>query len=126
MFVSWDPIPLTESRGFIINYTVTYQSQTMEQDALAVKIPGTLNSVVISNLQPSEQYTVTVSATTSAGEGSASDPVTRGPDLTSPSTGFPGEATAIIAVLASVILVMGVAIIIILGTTARRWGIDSG
>ena len=26
MFVSWDTIPLTVSRGFVQNYTVTYQS----------------------------------------------------------------------------------------------------
>ena len=65
MFVSWDTIPLTVSRGFVQNYTVTYRHD--KQIPLdEVTVVGTQNYVLIANLTPMQQYVVSVAATKSA------------------------------------------------------------
>ena len=76
MNISWSPVPLTESRGFIQSYTVTYQrvSRTVKQQVLSVSIPGSESSVVIGGLDPASAYSVSVGATTSAGPGESSPP----------------------------------------------------
>ena len=66
MFVSWDTIPLTVSRGFVQNYTVTYQSHDKQIPLDEVTVVGTQNYVLIANLTPMQQYVVSVTATTSA------------------------------------------------------------
>ena len=73
MFVSWDTIPLTVSRGFVHNYTVTYQSHDT-QILNEVTVVGSQNNVLITNLIPIQQYVVSVAAATSAGQGDASNP----------------------------------------------------
>ena len=70
MFVSWNTIPLTVSRGFVQNYTVIYQSHDKQLPLNEVTVGGTQNYVLIANLQ---LYVVSVAATTSAGLGGASN-----------------------------------------------------
>ena len=76
MFVSWDTIPLTVSRGFVQNYTVTYQSHDKQLHVQLdeVTVLGNQNNVLIANLIPMQQYVVSVAASTSAGRGDASIP----------------------------------------------------
>ena len=74
MFVSWDTIPLTVSRGFVQNYTVTYRSHTDTQILNEVTVVGSQNNAMIANLIPMQQYIVSVAATTSAGRGNISNP----------------------------------------------------
>ena len=73
MFVIWNTIPLTVSRGFVQNYTVTYRSDDT-QIFNEVTVVGTQNYVLIANLTQMQQYVVSVAATTSAGRGNASNP----------------------------------------------------
>ena len=74
MNISWSPIPLTQSRGFIRNYTITYQrvSRTAKRQTQSVSVPSSESSVVIGGLDPASAYTVSVGATTTAGQGPSS------------------------------------------------------
>ena len=72
MNVSWDQIPLSEAKGFIVSYTVLYQTINNVKRRRRLKfdaVPGNETSVLIGNLDPSNSYQVFVSATTSAGDG---------------------------------------------------------
>ena len=106
IFVSWDKIPLTVSRGFVQNYTVTYRSHDT-QILNEVTVVGTQNYVLIANMIPMQQYVVSVAATTSAGRGDASNPT-----LPSDISALPSTAAA--AALAFTTLVLGVTVTIIL------------
>ena len=110
MFVSWDTIPLTASRGFVHNYTVTYQSHDT-QILNEVTVVGTQNNVLIANLIPMQQYVVSVAATTSAGRGDASNPTLISAINDSGST-IPSTAAA--AVLACTTLVLGVTVTVLI------------
>ena len=111
MFVSWDTIPLTVSRGFVQNYTVTYRSHDKQLPLNEVIVVGTQNYVLIANLIPMQQYVVSVAATTSAGQGNASNPT-----LTSAisDSGSAVPSTAAAAVLACTTLVLGVAVTVLI------------
>ena len=83
MVVSWSPISLVEARGFPTGYIVTYTSspgkrrrkrQGSEGGTKTVSKDET--SVNIDELDSDRQYSVSVAATTAAGTGVASDPVT--------------------------------------------------
>ena len=78
MNISWSPIPLTQSRGFITNYTCTYQrvrSGIQETGTVCeCTTVSSASSVVIGGLDPASAYTVSVGATTAAGAGVTSPP----------------------------------------------------
>ena len=81
MNVTWMPISLEEARGFITNYTVTYEPapstggpQKRDNDRSSVTVKGTM--AVIGGLSPNLAYSVTVRANTAAGMGVASEPTT--------------------------------------------------
>ena len=74
MMVSWIPLTLSEARGFISHYTVTYTPLTSNgrkrqaPDTMTVTIPGMdANTARIEGLDPNTDYTVQVSATNGAG-----------------------------------------------------------
>ena len=79
MNVSWNQIPLSEARGFIVNYHVLYQKITTERrrrQIVVISVPGSETNAVIGDLNPSSSYQVFVSAATSAGMGEySSNPV---------------------------------------------------
>ena len=111
MFVSWDIVPLTVSRGFVQNYTVTYQSHDKQISLDEVTVVGTQNNVLIANLIPMQQYVVSVAATTSAGRGNASNPML----LTSAiNDGSAIPSTTAAAVLACTTLVLGVTVTVLI------------
>ena len=81
MSISWSPIPLTQSRGFITNYTCTYQrvSRVSKRQTLSVSVPSSASSIVIGGLDPASAYTVSVGATTAAGPGQVQTGVSNPP-----------------------------------------------
>ena len=81
MNISWSSIPLTQSRGFIRNYTITYQrvSRTAKRQTQSVSVPSSESSVVIGGLDPASAYTVSVGATTAAGPGEVQNEISQPP-----------------------------------------------
>ena len=81
MVVSWRPLTLTEARGFVSHYTVTYSPQIIpggrkRQAAMMVEVEGIdSNSTTITDLDPSTVYEVQLSASTGAGGGNFSEPI---------------------------------------------------
>ena len=71
MNVSWEPLTLTEARGFILNYTVSYTQTTRSREIVNVSVSSEQSSVVIGGLDRSKGYSVQVWASTSAGAGPA-------------------------------------------------------
>ena len=75
MMVSWQPFTLTEARGFVSHYTVTYSPQIISggrkiQAAMTEVVAGMDSSAVtIDGLDPDTVYNVYVSATTGGGDG---------------------------------------------------------
>ena len=73
MIVSWNHIPVSEAKGIIVGYRVSYyeindgERVIMARNDLAV--PGSDSSVLIGGLNPSKSYEVFVLAVTSAGDG---------------------------------------------------------
>ena len=112
MFVSWDQIPLIISRGFVLNYSVVYHTRDRKRNSAEVMVSGTLDSTVITGLDSSQQYAVSVSAVTSAGRGNASSSSIL--SLPVSDAGFTVTTTAIIAALVSIILILLATIIILL------------
>ena len=86
--VSWSrPIP---SNGIISNYTLgcsgsgeQHYSDQIVPDPYMMEYGGNMTSAVLSGLLPFTNYTCTISATTGAGEGVMSDPVTQATDESS-------------------------------------------
>ena len=115
MFVSWDTIPLTVSRGFVQNYTITYQSHDKQLHLDEVTVLGNQNNVLIANLIPMQQYVVSVAATTSAGQGDASNPTLKSVFSNCGST-VPSivPSTAAAAVLGCTTLVLGVIVTVLI------------
>ncbi len=75
MNVSWRPIPLTESNGFIEEYRISYSrsiSTKRKRQIGTINVRSNVSYIIIGNLNPSNQYSVTVSAQTSAGSGEQS------------------------------------------------------
>lgn len=78
MQVAWIPLSLEEARGFITLYVVTYSSdsQRKKRATHTVNVPGDQVSVTIPDLDSNTRYSVSVAATTAAGMGDSSTPVT--------------------------------------------------
>ena len=79
MSISWTPIDITIARGKIIHYIISYAPQRSSRQILINKnfviVPANQHEVTIGDLQAGMNYIVTVSAVTSVGEGSSSEPV---------------------------------------------------
>ena len=75
MMVSWRPLTLTEARGFVSHYTVTYSPQIISggrkrQAAMTEVVSGMdTSAVTVDGLDPDTIYNVHVSATTGGGDG---------------------------------------------------------
>ena len=76
MNVSWAKITLEEARGFVTGYTVRYNSiESRLRRALRLEVVEPDSSYkIIGNLAVTESYSITVSASTIAGEGIESAP----------------------------------------------------
>ena len=70
MNISWSLIPIIEARGFIQSYLILYQEiANRKRQISSVSVPATDSSVVIGGLDPDESYSVSISASTNAGQG---------------------------------------------------------
>ena len=70
MNISWSLIPITEARGFIQSYLILYQEiVNRKRQISSVSVPGTDSSVVIGGVDPDKSYSVSISASTNAGQG---------------------------------------------------------
>lgn len=74
MNVSWVKLILEEARGFIVGYTITYNSieARLRRDVRMEMIHPDSSYKVIGGLGFTESYSVTISASTVAGEGLSS------------------------------------------------------
>ena len=74
ILVLWDEVPADQQNGIITGYTITYQSQT-ENDNGNVKVNGSVRQTELTNLKEYVKYYITVFASTVKGDGPASDPI---------------------------------------------------
>ena len=88
--VSWSPLTLTQARGFLTGYTITLAptpiSRKRQNNGIVIAMAGpTDTSIVVTGLNPTVQYSVTVVGGTSARIGEPGPAVT--PQLPSPEPG---------------------------------------
>ena len=69
--ISWNPIPLESARGFIIQYSVTYQLVD-GSDPVTVYVDSSKTFVIISGLGNGELYGAKLAGITSVGKGPTS------------------------------------------------------
>ena len=78
MLVKWIPLNLTEARGFVSHYTITYSPQTsgrkrISSSTLTKIVPGMdSNTTAVEDLDSDSEYGVAVSATNGAGTSDSS------------------------------------------------------
>ena len=70
----WDEVPADQQNGIITGYTITYSSQT-ENDNGNVPVGPNDRQKELTGLKEFVNYTITVSACTVKGEGPPSDPI---------------------------------------------------
>lgn len=82
MKVTWTPLSLSRAKGFIINYSISYNrviAATVldrKRQSGGVVVPANETTVIIGQLTPSAKYSITVSAINSAGRGIESTTLT--------------------------------------------------
>ena len=70
----WDEVAADKQNGIITGYTITYHSQT-ENDNGNVQVNGSVRQTELTNLKEYVKYYITVFASTVKGDGPASDPI---------------------------------------------------
>ena len=74
ILVSWDKVPADQQNGIITNYTITYQSQTQNDNGNVSVVPNDRQKN-ITGLKEYVNYNITVFASTVKGNGPHSSPV---------------------------------------------------
>ena len=69
----WNEVPAVEQNGIITGYTITYKSQT-ENNNGNVQVNGFVRQTELTNQKEYVSYNITVFASTVKGDGPASDP----------------------------------------------------
>ena len=72
--ITWDEVPADKQNGIITGYTITYHSQT-ENDNGTVQVNGSVRQTELTNLKEYVNYNIAVFASTVKGAGPRSDPV---------------------------------------------------
>ena len=70
----WDEVPADQQNGIITGYTITYHSQT-ENDNGNVQVNGSVRQTKLTNLKEYVKYYITVFASSVKGDGPASIPL---------------------------------------------------
>ena len=70
----WDEVAADKQNGIITGYTITYHSQT-ENDNGNVQVNGSVRQTELTNLKEYVKYYITVFASTVKGDGPAIDPI---------------------------------------------------
>ena len=73
ILVMWAEVPADQQNGIITGYTITYQSQT-ENDNGTVLVNGSVRQTELTNLKEYVNYNITVFASTVKGDGPATVP----------------------------------------------------
>ena len=111
MEVYWTPLTLTEARGFVRTYTVSYGqvsgSNQQEEQEMA---PGDVDQTVVTGLQEEEAYYVQVWANTVAGAGVRSRIVMVQPPSTTSGTEIIGAIIG--GVMAAVLIIVTTVVLI--------------
>ena len=74
ILVLWDEVLAYQQNGIITGYTITYQSQT-ENDNGNVQVNASVRQMELTNLKEYVNYKITVFASTAIGDGPPSDPI---------------------------------------------------
>ena len=75
ILVEWDEVPADQQNGIITGYTITYESQTENQNG-DVQVNGSqVRETDLKNLKEYVNYNITVFASTVKGNGPVSDPI---------------------------------------------------
>ena len=74
ILVLWDEVLAYQQNGIITGYTITYQSQT-ENDNGNVQVNASVRQMELTNLKEYVNYKITVFASTVIGDGPPSDPI---------------------------------------------------
>ena len=74
ILVMWNEVPAAQQNGIITGYTITYHSQT-ENDDGNVQVDGSVRQTELTNLKEYVNYNITVFASTVKGDGPASYPI---------------------------------------------------
>ena len=73
MIVSWNHVPVSEAKGIIVSYRISYYAISDDAGETTVRndldVSGSDNSVLIGGLSPSKSYQVFMRASTLAGDG---------------------------------------------------------
>ena len=70
----WDEVPAYQQNGIITGYTITYQSQT-QNDNGNVQVNGSVRQTELTNLKEYVNYNITVFVSTAIGDGPPSNPI---------------------------------------------------
>ena len=70
----WEEVPADQQNSNITSYTITYQSQT-ENDNGNVQVNGSVRQTELTNLKEYVNYNITVFASTAIGDGPPSNPI---------------------------------------------------
>ena len=70
----WDEVPAAQQNGIITGYTITYQSQTENDNGIVVAGPDH-RQTELTNLKENVNYNITVFAFTVKGDGPANAPI---------------------------------------------------
>ena len=70
----WDDVQANLQNGIITGYTITYKSQT-ENDNGNVQVNGSVRQTELTNLKEYVNYNITVFASTARGNGPPSNPI---------------------------------------------------
>ena len=74
ILVMWDEVPADQRNGIITGYTISYQSQT-ENDNGNVQVNASVRQTELTNLKEYVNYNITVFASTVKGDGTATAPI---------------------------------------------------
>ena len=74
ILVLWDEVLAYQQNGIITGYSITYQSQT-ENDNGNVQVNASVRQMELTNLKEYVNYKITVFASTAIGDGPPSDPI---------------------------------------------------
>ena len=70
----WDEVPADQQNGIVTGYTISYQSQT-ENDNGNVQVNASVRQMELTNLKEYVNYKITVFASTAIGDGPPSNSI---------------------------------------------------
>ena len=83
VYITWDPLTLSQARGFLTNYTITLSPVSLSQEKRASiitrTVPASQAMIVVTDLEPEQLYYITVAGSTSIGLGLPSEIITSAP-----------------------------------------------